>query len=126
METSRVWELFVPSFLLSLSTFTSAVSIQHICRALIIIMSLTIWCLVCGSCIELDMNRRFMLHSNDIILPKQYKGIVLMAVHSDRDREVDELRELYYCQERTVILSVDQNTRGFGKGLREFTVYHYG
>ena len=60
--------------------------------------------------VKSDRDHWFFLHCSCTVFPKQSKGIVLRTVNSDRDREFKELRNVYHCQERTVILSVDQDT----------------
>ena len=50
------------------------------------------------------------LHPSHRVFPKQDKGVVFRRVHSQRDGEMEEVRNVYHYQERTVILSVDQDT----------------
>ena len=53
--------------------------------------------------------KQWIFTQSHTVFPKQGKGVVLRIVNSDRDRE-NGLRELCHCQERSVILSVDQDT----------------
>ena len=69
---------------------------------------------------SLNLTDHWLFHSSCRIFTKQSKGVVLRTGHSDRDRE--ELGKVCHSQERTAILSVDQDTRGLGRGLCKLTV----